>query len=51
MIENSLPHGRHIPNKPQPDKDRAGIPSTLAGWGIREQREEVKVSMEFDRGS
>lgn len=26
MIENSLPHGRHIPNKPQPDKDRAGFP-------------------------
>ena len=26
MIENSLPHGRHIHNKPQPDKDRAGFP-------------------------
>ena len=26
MIENSLPHGRHIHNKPQLDKDRAGFP-------------------------
>ncbi len=33
MIENSLPHGRHIHNKPQPDKDRAGFP------GFRQIRE------------
>ena len=38
MIENSLPHGRHIPNKPQPDKDRAGFPGFPADWGIGEQR-------------
>ena len=37
MIENSLPHGRHIPNKPQPDKDRAGFPGFSADWGIGEQ--------------
>ncbi len=31
--------------------DRAGFPGVPADRGIREQREEVKVSMEFDRGS
>ena len=41
MIENSLPHGRHIPNKPQPDKDRAGFSGFSADWRIGEQREEV----------
>ena len=32
---------QHIPNKPQPDKDWADFPGFSAGWGIREQREEV----------
>ena len=26
----------NIPNKPQPDKDRAGFPSVSADWGIGE---------------
>ena len=31
--------------------DKAGIPGFPADWGIGEQREEVKVGMEFDRGT
>ena len=38
-----------IGDKPQIDK--AGIPGVPADWGIGEQREEVEVGMEFDRGT
>ena len=31
--------------------NRAGIPGFPADWGIGEQEEEVKVGMEFDRGT
>lgn len=30
---------------------QASIPGVPADWGIREQGEEVKVGMEFDRGT
>ena len=39
----------NTPDKPQFDK--AGIPGVPADREIGEQREEVKVSMEFDRGT
>ena len=39
----------YIPDKPQPDK--AGISGVPADWGIGEQEEEVKVGIEFDRGT
>lgn len=40
----------HIPNKPQ-RTDRAGIPGVPADSEIGEQGKEVKVGMEFDRGT
>nr|WP_302585401.1 hypothetical protein [uncultured Schaedlerella sp.] len=46
---SSLLCGKARSPKPQPD--RAGIPGVPTDWGIGEQREEVKVGMEFDRGT